>query len=79
LIRDRPPAVETGDVNVEIRIAMKPDGQFAHDGRGSADAQIGDEEKYSALHWGKVTRISVKSGAGGRNPRVCRDFRERMN
>jgi hypothetical protein len=65
LIRHRSPAIEAGDVNVEIRIAVKPDGQFAHDGRRSADSQIGNEEKYSALHRGKFTRISVKSGAGG--------------
>ena len=38
LIRHRPPAVEAGDVNVEIRIAVKPDGQLAHDGRRSADS-----------------------------------------
>jgi len=62
LIRHRSPAVEAGDVNVEIRIAVKPDGQFTHDGRRSAEAQIGDEEKYSALHRGKFTRIFANSG-----------------
>ena len=62
LIRHRSPAVEAGDVNVEIRIAVKPDGQLAHDGRRSADAQIGDEEKYAELHRGKFTRNFVNSG-----------------
>ena len=67
LIRHRSPAVEAGDVNVEIRIAVKPDGQLAHDGRRSADLQIRNQEKYSALHRGKFTRIPVNSGMGGRD------------
>jgi hypothetical protein len=66
LIRHRSPAVEAGHVNVEIRIAVKPDGQLPHDARRSADLQIGDEKKYSPLHRGKFTRIPANSGAGGR-------------
>jgi hypothetical protein len=42
LIGHRTPAVETDDVNVEIRIAVEPDGQFPHNRRRSADPQVGD-------------------------------------
>jgi hypothetical protein len=64
LIRNRSPAVEAGDVNVEIRITVKPDGQLTHDGRRSADLQIGNEEKNSHLHLGiKLTRNFVRWAA----------------